>query len=159
MAGDLARTDADRALILAGVSHDLRTPLARLRLGIEMSGAPEDEVSAMVADIEEMDRIIGQFLDFGRGTPQEPPQAIDIANLVREVGEPYRLRGVDITLAVPDSLIAPARALSIREGARQPHRQCLALRGEDKPLEVTVGTIGDEVCIEVADRGPGIPRK
>lgn len=157
MAGDLARTDADRALILAGVSHDLRTPLARLRLGIEMSGAPEDEVSAMVADIEEMDRIIGQFLDFGRGTPQEPPQAIDIANLVREVGEPYRLRGVDITLAVPDSLIAPARALSIRRALANLIDNALRYAGEDKPLKVTVGTIGEEVCIEVADRGPGIP--
>ena len=76
MAGNLSRMDEDRALILAGVSHDLRTPLARLRLGIEMTGAPDDEVTAMVADIDEMDRIIGQFLDFGRGDAQEPTAAV-----------------------------------------------------------------------------------
>jgi two-component system osmolarity sensor histidine kinase EnvZ len=122
-----------------------------------MSGAPEDEVSAMVADIEEMDRIIGQFLDFGRGTPQEPPQAIDIASLVRDVTEPYRLRGVDITVAVPDSLVAPARALSIRRALANLIDNALRYAGEDKPLTVTAGVMESEVCIEVADRGPGIP--
>ncbi|MBL8484109.1 MAG: HAMP domain-containing protein, partial [Rhodocyclaceae bacterium] len=63
MSHDLAQLDADRALILAGVSHDLRTPLTRLTLGIEMSGADEFTADSMRADIEEMDRVIGQFLD------------------------------------------------------------------------------------------------
>src|SRR5690606_25237226 len=60
-----AEIERDRALLLAGISHDLRTPLARLRLGVEMGSDPAAR-AGMVADIEEMDRIVGQFLDFAR---------------------------------------------------------------------------------------------
>lgn len=157
MTGDLARTDADRALILAGVSHDLRTPLARLRLGIEMSGAPDDEIGAMVADIEEMDRIIGQFLDFGRGAPQEPLQPLDLAELVTSLCEPYRLRGCQLSIQAPDSLIAPGRALPLRRALANLIDNALRYAGEDKPLDISVGAEGNEARIEVADRGPGIP--
>lgn len=157
MTGDLARTDADRALILAGVSHDLRTPLARLRLGIEMSGAPEEEIGAMVADIEEMDRIIGQFLDFGRGAPQEPLQPLDLAELVTNLCEPYRLRGCDLRIDAPEPLIAPGRALSLRRALANLIGNALHYAGEDKPLLVSVRAVDGEARIEVADRGPGIP--
>lgn len=157
MAGDLARTDADRALILAGVSHDLRTPLARLRLGVEMSGAPGDEAQAMVADIEEMDRIIGQFLDFGRGEPQEPLQAIDLVALAQDVISPYQLRGVTLTLTAPASLTARVQPLPLRRAVINLLDNALRYAGEDKPLDVTILDAGKEVAIEVADRGPGIP--
>nr|MBP6564751.1 HAMP domain-containing protein [Burkholderiales bacterium] len=67
MLANLRQIERDRALLLAGVSHDLRTPLARLRLGVEMGGSGDpSERAGMVADIEEMDRIVGQFLDFAR---------------------------------------------------------------------------------------------
>lgn len=157
MAGDLARSAADRALILAGVSHDLRTPLARLRLGVEMSGAPDDEVTAMVADIEEMDRIIGQFLDFGRGAPQEPLQPVDLVAVVRDLSEPYRLRGVDLTLHTPAMLEAPARVLPLRRALSNLIDNALRYAGEDKPIDIVVSARGGEACIEIADRGPGIP--
>ncbi|WP_083953657.1 ATP-binding protein [Thauera butanivorans] len=157
MTGDLARTDADRALILAGVSHDLRTPLARLRLGVEMSGAPDSEVTAMVSDIEEMDRIIGQFLDFGRGVPQEPAQAVDVVQLVREIAEPYRLRGIDLQLDTPESLTCSARALSLRRALANLIDNALRYAGEDMRLDIVVGPHDGFTCIEVADRGPGIP--
>jgi len=85
MSTDLARLDADRALILAGVSHDLRTPLSRLRLGLEMSGADPQLKDGMTADIEEMDRIINQFLDFARTDGGEAPQHADLSAIAAEV--------------------------------------------------------------------------
>lgn len=157
MTSNLARMDEDRALILAGVSHDLRTPLARLRLGVEMSGAPDSEVTAMVTDIEEMDRIIGQFLDFGRGDAQEAVGPTDLAALVREVVEPYRLRGAPIHLDLPDTLVAPARALSIRRAVTNLIDNALRYAGSEKPLDIRVDTDSTWARIEVADRGPGIP--
>ncbi|CAM5417529.1 ATP-binding protein [Thauera mechernichensis] len=157
MTSDLARMDADRALILAGVSHDLRTPLARLRLGIEMSGAPDDDVAAMVTDIEEMDRIIGQFLDFGRGTPQEAFALLDLVTLCREVSDPYRLRGVNIRLSTPDHLVVAVRALSLRRALANLIDNALRYAGDECPLDIVVSVSDDEACIEVADRGPGIP--
>jgi two-component system osmolarity sensor histidine kinase EnvZ len=157
MTSNLARMDEDRALILAGVSHDLRTPLARLRLGIEMSGAPDGEVTAMVTDIEEMDRIIGQFLDFGRGDSQEVVGPTDLAALVCEVVEPYRLRGVQIALDLPEALVAPARALSIRRAVVNLIDNALRYAGGNDALDIKVDADGEFARIEVADRGPGIP--
>lgn len=157
MAGDLARADADRALILAGVSHDLRTPLARLRLGVEMSGAPDDEVTAMVADIEEMDRIIGQFLDFGRGDPQEPMHDVDVVELVVGLAEPYRLRGVPIEFALPEKLAVPARALPLRRAIANLIDNAIRYAGSTQPILIAARSNGPMVEIEVADRGSGIP--
>ncbi len=157
MAGDLARTDADRALILAGVSHDLRTPLARLRLGVEMSGAPETEVAAMVTDIEEMDRIIGQFLDFGRGEPQEPLQSVDLARLVAEVQEPYRLRGIHFGTKLPANCTVPARALPLRRALANLIDNAIRYGGEEQTIDVSLVCGDGEARLEVADRGPGIP--
>ena len=67
MIANLRQLEQDRALLLAGVSHDLRTPLARLRLGLEMGIHDAQMKEGMTEDIQEMDRIIGQFLDFARG--------------------------------------------------------------------------------------------
>lgn len=157
MAGDLARTDAERALILAGVSHDLRTPLARLRLGIEMSGAPETEVQAMVSDIEEMDRIIGQFLDFGRGESEDLSRPVDIARIVRELAEPYRLRGVDLILEIPDILVLAIRPLAFRRALANLIDNATRYAGTEKPISVSVFCSAREAIVEVSDQGPGIP--
>lgn len=158
MTGDLARTDADRTLILAGVSHDLRTPLARLRLGVEMSGAPEAAILPMVSDIEEMDRIIGQFLDFGRGNPKGPLQPVDLVKLIDELAEPYRLRGIRIKvrkLSIP--LVVPGLALPLRRAIANLIDNALRYSGEDQPVDVILSADGDEAVVEVADHGPGIP--
>ncbi|GHT92091.1 two-component sensor histidine kinase [Betaproteobacteria bacterium] len=157
MAGALARTDADRALILAGVSHDLRTPLARLRLGIEMSGAPESEIAAMVVDIEAMDRIIGQFLDFGRGIPHDPVQQFDLAALVHELILPYKLRDIAIELETPPQLLVHGRPLPLRRALTNLVDNALRYAGTDKPLSITVFTRDEWTGVEIADRGPGIP--
>ncbi|HRP97385.1 MAG TPA: ATP-binding protein [Rhodocyclaceae bacterium] len=157
MAGDLARTDADRALILAGVSHDLRTPLARLRLGVEMSGAPEADILPMVADIEEMDRIIGQFLDFGRGDPKEPKRPLDLARLVAELVEPYRLRGIVFDIELPETLAVSAQALPLRRAIANLIDNAVRYAGSDQPITIRLAASGNTAELEIADRGPGIP--
>ena len=159
MAGDLARTDSERALILAGVSHDLRTPLARLRLGIEMSGAPDSDVLAMVSDIEEMDRIIGQVLDYGRGESKEEPIPHDITDIVRELTEPYRLRGLDVPLDLPPNLMVPVRILLFRRALANLIDNALRYAGTEQPIKVSVREEGEFAVLTVADLGPGIPEQ
>jgi two-component system, OmpR family, osmolarity sensor histidine kinase EnvZ len=157
MAGDLARLDADRALILAGVSHDLRTPLARLRLGVELSGAPETEVAAMVTDIEEMDRIIGQFLDFGRDDVHDDTQPLNLTPVLEEIAGAYQRRGATLALTVPDSAIVMIRELPLRRALANLLDNALRYAGSDKPMELAVSQTTEGVTVEVADRGPGIP--
>ena len=156
MTGDLARNEAERALILAGVSHDLRTPLARLRLGIEMTGAAEDDVTPMISDIEEMDRIIGQFLDFGRGEPAAPLETVDLAAMVASLVEPHRLRGVTINVTSPGSVRASVRALPLRRAVSNLIDNALRY-AESSPIDIRLWQEANQAFIEVADRGPGIP--
>ncbi len=81
MAGDLAAMERERAMVLAGISHDLRTPLSRLRLALEMSGADRTAAEGMGMDMEEIDKVIAQFLAFAKGEdePQEPGRRRDAA--------------------------------------------------------------------------------
>ncbi len=154
----LAQADKERALILAGVSHDLRTPLARLRLGIELSGAPEQDVEAMVADIEDMNRIIQQFLDFARGQTQEPMQPVDLIQLMQECTQPYTLRALPIMLELPKELSTQGYPLLLRRALKNLIDNALRYAGEESPLHVSCDKTSEGYpYIEVADRGPGIP--
>ena len=155
MSRDLARLDEDRALILAGVSHDLRTPLSRLRLGVEMSGADSQLKDGMTSDIEEMDRIINQFLDFARTDGGEVPRRADLATIAAEVAEHYRRHGRSV---VTDLAAAPELQLQ----AMAMRRVVLnlvdnALRYGEKDVGIAVRAEDHSVVLEVADRGPGIP--
>jgi two-component system osmolarity sensor histidine kinase EnvZ len=155
MSRDLARLDADRALILAGVSHDLRTPLSRLRLGVEMSGADPQLRDGMTADIEEMDRIVNQFLDFARTDGGEPVQRGDLAAIAAEVAEHYRRHGRSVAtdlLPVPE---LPLQRMAIRRVVLNLVDN--ALRYGEKDVSIAVRPSGNAVLLEVADRGPGIP--
>ncbi|MDR3086656.1 MAG: HAMP domain-containing protein, partial [Azoarcus sp.] len=112
MTASLTRAADDRALLLAGVSHDLRTPLARLRLETELQDTAFDRAS-MIADIEAMDRIIGQFLDYGRDTARTPMQPVDLVPLIAHIAAPYIQRGTQIKIDAPPQLPARAHPLSL----------------------------------------------
>ena len=155
MSRDLARLDADRALILAGVSHDLRTPLSRLRLGLEMSGAESQLKDGMTADIEEMDRIINQFLDFARTDGGETPQHADLAGIAAEVAEHYRRHGRLVATDFAGVPELPLQTMAMRRVVLNLVDN--ALRYSEKDVGIAVRPDGTNVVLEVADRGPGIP--
>lgn len=155
MSRDLARLEADRALILAGVSHDLRTPLARLRLSIEMSGADAPLKQGMDADIDEMDRIIGQFLDFARSEGGEPPGPLDLAKLAQECVQQYRERGHPVGGEIEAVPQIAGRALALKR--MFVNLVDNALRYGEKDVVVATRTEDRAAVVEVRDRGPGIP--
>ncbi|MBI4987571.1 MAG: HAMP domain-containing protein [Rhodocyclales bacterium] len=158
MSSDLARLDEDRALILAGISHDLRTPLTRLRLAAEMSA----DVSAregISADIDEMDKIIGQFLDFARDTEGEPPELTDLNAVIAHIAEPLQRRGAHIELQLNELPPLMLRPLALLRLAANLINNALRHGGEAAPVEVVTRREGNEVVLDVLDRGPGIPQE
>ncbi len=155
MSHDLQQLDADRALILAGVSHDLRTPLARLRLGVEMCGADAADVDAMASDIEDMDRIIGQFLEFSRIDGGEEAAPVDLAGLADELAAVYARRGFPLTLRHAAPAIALARPQALRRAVTNLIENALNYAGS--PPELETGNADGQPLIRVLDRGPGIP--
>jgi len=154
MARDLEALERERAMVLAGISHDVRTPLSRLRLALEMSGADAAAAQGMSADIDEMDQVIGQFLEFARGDT-EVRENLDPGALLREVGEHYAKLGKDVK-------VAPAQIPPFAF-ARMALRRAItnlidnALRYAGGPVEVEARREGANVVIEVLDRGAGIP--
>jgi two-component system osmolarity sensor histidine kinase EnvZ len=155
MSQDLARLDADRALILAGVSHDLRTPLARLRLGLEMSGGDPQLHDGMTADIEEMDRIINQFLDFARVDGGEARLPVHMDALAAELVEQHARRGTAISA---DLRPVPELALQPMALRRVVHNLLdNALRYGERDVGIATREEPEWAVLEVLDRGPGIP--
>ncbi len=156
MSSDLARLDEDRALILAGISHDLRTPLTRLRLAAEMSAdaATREGISA---DIGEMDKIIGQFLDFARDTEGEPPEPTNLNSVVLHVTEPLQRRGARIELHLAELPPLMLRPLALLRLASNLINNALRHGGGTAPVEVQTRREEGRIILEVMDRGPGIP--
>jgi len=155
MIGNLRQIERDRAVLLAGVSHDLRTPLARLRLGIEMSARDEATRAGMVADIEEMDRIIGQFLDFARDDSQTALEQKDLNGIVGACVDRYANAGYDVRLSPSELPRMPLRATALSRLTSNLIDNALAYGAP--PVDVSTTRNGDHVTLDVADRGAGIP--
>lgn len=158
MSTALREQEANRAVLLAGVSHDLRTPLSRLRLALEMS---RDQlgpgvVEGMEQDIEDMDAIIDQFLAFAREGSEEPTEPSgDLNALVGALVERYQRRGEPVT-----SHLEPVPPLRMKPLALQRMITNLvdnALRYAPGSVEVETRCRGETAIVSVLDRGPGIP--
>lgn len=158
MTRNLERAENDRAMLLAGVSHDLRTPLTRLRLGIEMLPDNVDDQSrrGMIGDIDDINAIIGQFLDFVRNENNEQPQNVALVDLVGTLANRYVENGQDLRTDLSES---PERAI-LRPLALRRLLQNLvdnAFRYGLPPVEVIARAEDADLLLEVLDRGPGIP--
>ncbi|MDD5328805.1 MAG: ATP-binding protein [Sulfuricella sp.] len=154
MAEDLRKLDADRALLLAGVSHDLRTPLARLRLGTEMMSDASLR-GGMIQDIEDIDRIVGQFISFVRDSGNEAEELVDVSEMIDGVCERYRRLG-----HVIKTDLAPLPPVRIKPTAMQRLLGNLidnALRYGAEPVEVRISSTPGKIALSVIDHGPGIP--
>jgi two-component system osmolarity sensor histidine kinase EnvZ len=157
MADSLAELDAERTLILAGVSHDIRTPLARLRLAVEM--LPEQESgylkSGMIEDIADMDIIIHQFLDFVKGTEGEPTQMVDINTLLQALHDRQARAGRNLAIALAPSYTVPIKPLAMQRLLDNLVGNAYNYGGGQ--VRVTSQITAEYFVISVFDNGPGIP--
>ncbi len=159
MAEALRRLDAERTLLLAGVSHDIRTPMARLRLAVEL--LPDEQCQqmklGMIEDIADMDNIINQFLDFVRGVEGETPQIMDINELLRMLLDRQTRAGRDLKVKFAPKYAIPLRPLAMQRMLDNLVGNAYAYSKGDVSVECNI--TAKNVVISVLDRGPGIPEK
>ena len=157
MADSLAELDAERTLILAGVSHDIRTPLARLRLAVEM--LPDDSCASykngMVEDISDMNNIIHQFLDFVKGVEGEPTQMVDVNELLKAMHDRQLRAGRDLVVQLAPTYVVPVKPLAMQRLLDNLVGNAYAYgRGQ---VRVASKITAEYIVISVFDNGPGIP--
>src|SRR3954471_754208 len=148
---------AQRTEMLAGVSHDLRTPLTRLRLALAMlPRAPEleQDVAEMTTDVEEMDRMIGGYLAFARGEGTEQALPVNLAAILDDVAAGARRAGAVLDLDVPPDLTLKLRADAVRRAVTN-----LVDNARRHARHIVLGAVaqGRSVLVTVDDDGPGIP--
>jgi len=169
MVNQLQQVESDRAVILAGISHDLRTPLARMQLEVEMAHLSDEAREGIQSDIAQMDAIIGQFLDYAKPTEASSFINVDISELLTDVAHDVaRLPDVRITSTLADivpNIHAMGNATDIKrvinnlvENARRYGRT----PGQDyTEIDIKCSVKGmhtaRRVTIEVQDHGVGVP--
>jgi two-component system osmolarity sensor histidine kinase EnvZ len=156
LVGSLRQTERERALMLAGISHDLRTPLTKLRLGVEIvrERIEPELAGSMTRSVEEMDAIVGQFLDFARGDADERPVPTSLDDLVRSLAEASADHGRPVGLQLGGVPVLPWRPQALQRAVGNLMEN--AWRHGRAPVTVSTRVSGPEVIVEVADQGDGI---
>ncbi len=161
MASGIRQLEKDRALLMAGVSHDLRTPLTRIRLASEMVSEQDNWIrDGIVNDIEDMNAIIDQFIDYIRHHKEEALHEEDLNQLVSEqVGaERLQQRLIETDLAAHLPLV-PMRRIAMKRVLTNLIEN--AIKYSDGSIEIHTGFEkgSKRLYVQVRDHGPGIPEQ
>lgn len=162
MVDDLNQIESDRAIILAGISHDLRTPITRMQLEIEMAPLSDEARQGMSDDIAQMDAIIGQFLDYARPVDTKRFSTVDLSALLHEsVAQAERWPDVSITAKIADHMQVTGNHTELKrvinnliENARR-----YGKTSDTEGAEIDIyGTVENgKPILEIADHGAGVP--
>jgi two-component system, OmpR family, osmolarity sensor histidine kinase EnvZ len=153
MRNRIQRQIRQRTEMLAGVSHDLRTPLTRMKLALELLGE-DPAVEELKSDVAEMEHMVHGYLDFAQGEGTEEPVETDISLLLEDIAAAMRREGTSLSVAVDAEYLMPVRPNALR--------RCLAnlvgnARRHGTHVWLTGVPVADGIDIIVDDDGPGIP--
>jgi len=155
MTATLAELDATRAEMLAGISHDIRTPLTKLRMAIAAPESFDAPIASAERFVEDIDAIVQQFIDFARGHDDEVATGCDLNGIVEELAADYAGLGTDFSLVLaplPRLALRPVGMLRLIMNLMQN-----AARYGGGHLSVRTALDGGMVLLAVEDRGPGVP--
>lgn len=154
MQGRIARFVQDRTQMLAAISHDLKTPITRLRLRAEFMD-DDDQRAKMLADLAEMEQMIAATLAFARDdAANEPRVRLDLAALLQGMVEDLEDLGAKCSYAGPSELVIAARPTALKRALGNLIDNAVKYGGA---ADVTLEESGAELHVLVEDRGPGIP--
>lgn len=154
MQDSLKRLMENRSKMLAGVSHDLRTPLTLLRLRIE-GVENDDERARMLASVADMEGMLGAALDFARDTGRtEARRRTDITALLASIVDDMADAGRDVTMRPSDPAICPVQPAALKRALTNLIDNAVKFGGH---VEVQVSARGGRIDIQIDDQGPGIP--
>jgi two-component system osmolarity sensor histidine kinase EnvZ len=153
----ILRQLTQRTEMLAAVSHDLRTPLTRMKLELEMLKGTKphpDDIKALQRDVEDMAKVVDGYLAFARGEGQESMAPTDLGNILHEVGDRAAKDGASIEIELERPITMPLRQVAIR--------RCIANLIENavrhaSRVDIRATMEDDQVWIAIDDDGPGIP--
>jgi two-component system osmolarity sensor histidine kinase EnvZ len=143
-----------RTEMLAGISHDLRTPLTRMKLELAMFGDSHPSVPGLKSDVADMERMVDSYLAFVRGEGEEQPEPLDLGRLISDIAAARRREGDAVATETEGDLVVPLRP--------QAAKRCFdnlianAVRHGTK-VEIKSARRGRSVEITIDDNGPGIP--
>jgi len=154
MEGRIAALLDEKNVMLGAIGHDLKTPLAALRVRIE-SVEDEGERDRMAATIEDITSSLDDILSLARvGRPTDPLERTELSALVASVVEEYEDMGENVALGATERMALPLRATWMRRALRNLISNALRY-GEE--ADITLEREGDAAIIRIADKGPGIP--
>ena len=155
MTQNMLQAQRDRALLLAGVSHDLRTPLTRMRLTAELLAVDDaDLTEGMIKDIEDMDAILDQFISFIRDGSDEVSELDDVNDVIAEVINQFEVNGVAIISSQNQLPLVAFKRLAIKRMLTNLVNN--AVRHGKQPIEIASRVVDHEIRISVYDSGDGV---
>lgn len=161
MVQDITRMESDREMLLAGVSHDLRTPITRLRLETELANLPDDTRQNMVSDLEQMENIVNQFMAYARRSTQ-PMERVNLSDTVTRVIHSIRLDidpAVKLTTDIEEAVYINAHPIELSRVVQNLFTNALRYGKSDDDilyLNVKVSKDKTNAILEVSDKGPGL---
>ena len=149
----IQRQITQRTEMLAGVSHDLRTPLTRMMLQLEMAQKPDD-MEDLKRDIVEMEHMLEGYLAFARGEGDELPKPTNISSMLRDIVASAQRKGGEVDLHTEGDIIMPVRPNAFK--------RCVTNLVDNADrygthVSVRAGKRGEAIDVTIDDDGPGIP--
>ena len=153
MRARIERQIEQRTLMLSGVSHDLRTPLTRLKLGLSLS--EDEDAEDMLRDVKEMEELVDSFLDFSRGVATADSESCDVQTMLDDLVQRWQRQGKQVSLAEPEgNREVMLRKMAVQRGVNNLISNAVRYGTRAK---VSLTVMQKSLRIRVEDDGPGIP--